>query len=195
MENVSTRRRSQRVTPPEVLPASMGLRRDLRVINLSAEGAMIEHAERLSPGHTCALGLRLAGVDLSLHARVVWSQAYSAGSGPPVQREIRYRSRLHFPRLSEAAASHFRQYLTAVIGRKATPTYGLGNPTDISRTSWPSSPIPAGRLDLGRRGGNGRETPEPGLGQPAGSGLASRSVGSGDRRLPLAEAPNPPAHP
>jgi len=113
MKKASNRRQRQRVTLPGVLPASMGLRRELRVINLSPEGAMIEHLDRLAPGHPCILSLRFGGVDLHLGARVVWCQLHDIASGPPGQREIRYRSGLHFLHLSEVAASHIREYLSA----------------------------------------------------------------------------------
>jgi len=188
MKNASNRRQRQRVTPPEVLPAWMGLRRDLRVINLSAEGAMIEHAERLSPGQTCVLGLRLAGVDLPLHARVVWSQVHGTGSGPSGQREIHFRSGLHFPDLPAGTATYIRQYLATLNGRKADTTHPLDDPADVSRAFRPPSPTPPGTLGLDPRGGFEGEVPNRGHGQPKEAGSAARSVPTGNQRLP-----SPPA--
>ena len=118
------RRRHERVDLPEVLHGSVDLRKEGQVINLSASGVMIEHAERLSPGATCVLFLRLLGADLCLRAQIVWSRVHTIQSTPHGEGAIRYRSGLHFPDLPEAAEARIRQYLASLMVSTADPIEG-----------------------------------------------------------------------
>lgn len=125
MGEASNRRQRLRLNLPATLRGSMGLSGDLRVINLTPDGAMIEHGERLFQGQPCVLGLRLAGVNLRLRARVVWSQIYRVQSSPTGEEEIRFRSGLHFPDLPGGAEAHLRHYLGKLPLPKSDPPHGL----------------------------------------------------------------------
>jgi hypothetical protein len=103
----------------------MGLAGDIRVINLSASGAMIEHLDRLAPGQPCVLTVPLAGVELRLRARVAWCQVHSVQNLPNGNGEIRFRSGLHFSDLPEDSASHLHHYLARLNAPKSEPTHGL----------------------------------------------------------------------
>ena len=114
------RRRNCRVNIPGTLRGSIGLV-GVRVINLSPTGTLIEHRERLSPGQTSIFGLRLAGVDLRLPARVAWCRVHSVLSVPGGEGELRYRSGLHFSDLPQGAEAHLREYLASLGAAKVHP--------------------------------------------------------------------------
>ncbi len=116
------RRQRLRVKLPKSIWGFLGLRGHARVIDLSPGGAMIEHLEPRSPGESCVLGLRLAGVDLRLRTRIAWSQVHSAGKGPSGQAEIRFRSGLHFVDFPERVETHLRHYLATLREPEASTT-------------------------------------------------------------------------
>lgn len=119
MVKAADRRKRGRVNLQGALCGTLGLSAEVRVINLSLGGAMIEHRERLSPDQPCLLGLRLAGLDLRLRARVVWSRAHSAGRTLGGESEVSFRSGLQFTELPEGAEVHLRQYLARLRAPKA----------------------------------------------------------------------------
>jgi hypothetical protein len=65
------RRRRPRIPLPARLQGSLARWADLRVLDLSETGTLIEHGEPLVLGEACLLALRLGGVELRLQARVV----------------------------------------------------------------------------------------------------------------------------
>ncbi len=111
----SDERRSARVTPPGLLRGYVDSHLEAKILNLSPAGALIEHANRLSPGGTCALTLRLLGADLRLRAHIVWSRAKEERG-----EEVRYRSGVRFSDLPAAVEATLRQYLATVrVPKKA----------------------------------------------------------------------------
>lgn len=110
----STERRHVRIATPATLEASVGLRIEVQVINLSLEGAMIEHREGLSPGGSCHLFLRLGGGFLSLHSRIVWSQVHSKRKGQNGEAQMLFRSGLYFPELPEDTRASLQRYLDSL---------------------------------------------------------------------------------
>ena len=104
----------------------MGPCGEFRVLDLSVNGAMIEHGHQLTPGETRILSLRLAELDLRLEARVVGCNAQNSTGSKPGQEEIRFRSGLHFVHLPEGVDAHIRQYLATLSEPKSGPTRGLG---------------------------------------------------------------------
>ncbi|HYB72517.1 MAG TPA: PilZ domain-containing protein [Candidatus Sulfotelmatobacter sp.] len=110
------RRKSGRIKLPAVLQGSVDLRYEVTVIDLSMSGAMIEHSDRLSPGRTCFLFLPLPGLDLRLRAQLVWSQINKIDKVSQGGGNIRFRSGVHFPHLTEGEVARLRQYLTTVSG-------------------------------------------------------------------------------
>jgi len=103
----------------------MGLAGDVRVVDLSPGGAMIEHVDHLAPGQPCVLNLRLGGVDLRLRGRAVWCQVHHFHSRLTGEGEARFRSGLHFSDVPEGAAAHICHYLATLRAPKTDPTYGL----------------------------------------------------------------------
>jgi hypothetical protein len=116
----------RRARLPENVRGSLSPWGEVRVIELNLNGAMIEHTQSIPPGQTGVLGLRLAEVEVRLQAQVLWSQPYSFGKDLFGETEVRYRSGLHFPALSEAAESHLRNYLATLSGPPSDVTYGQG---------------------------------------------------------------------
>ncbi len=103
-----------RLNLPATLVGAVDLRHDVKIINLSLQGAMIAHANRLAPGWTCLLSLRLLGVDLQLGSRIVWSQVNGIHSDSTGEGKISFRSGLHFVDPPEKAQAVIRQYLTTL---------------------------------------------------------------------------------
>ncbi len=125
MSQAPDRRQRARVNLPGGLRGPVGPARDVRVLNLSPSGAMIEHTGRFPPGQPCTLALRLAEVDLRLRARVVWSRLYTVRTSPPGEEEVRFRSGLQFLDVPGSADAHIRHYLATPRAPKVGPTHGL----------------------------------------------------------------------
>ncbi len=119
MVKAADRRKRGRVNLQGTLRGTLGLGGEVRVINLSLGGAMIEHGEGLSPGQPCVLGLRLAGLDLRLRARVAWSRVHRASRSLGGESEVRFRSGLQFAELPEGAEVHLRHYLAGLRAPQA----------------------------------------------------------------------------
>jgi hypothetical protein len=88
---------------------------DVRVLDLSATGARIEHSNLLRPGFTCALELPQSLGGRSLPVRVVRSSVIGAEGAPTGDRVLRYESGLAFGVLSLEQ----RAALEAVLARLA----------------------------------------------------------------------------
>ena len=136
------RRRNGRVSLPAVLQGSVDVRYDVTVMNLSAAGAMIEHSDRLSPGRTCSLFLLLPSVDLRLRAQLVWSQVNQIHKVPHGKGNIRFRSGLHFPNLTEGEAAHLRQYLATLSAQGTDPAGVPDLAPDAEAHTSPAVPEP-----------------------------------------------------
>ena len=116
-------RRHIRLAAPATLEASVGLRIEVQVINLSPEGAMIEHREALSPGGSCHLFLRLGGAALSLQSRIVSSHVHSRRKGEDGDAQMRFRSGLYFPDLPEETLAPLQRYLTTLRPVPSNPDH------------------------------------------------------------------------
>lgn len=117
MAKLAYRRRRMRVDLPGILQGPEGVHSDMRVSNLSPDGAMIEHAVSLSPGDTCFLYLQLAGADLCARARVIWSRLHDSSESPGEAGARLFRSGLRFPDLSKEAKDQIAQYLATLSAR------------------------------------------------------------------------------
>ncbi len=126
------RRRRVRVNLPASLEVSEGVRNDVRVINLSPVGAMIEHAVCLSPGESCFLSVRLAGADLCVQARVVWSRVHGSSESPGEAGMPLFRSGLQFRDVSEEAKDQMAQYLARPSTSNGHASNGGKEPRPIS---------------------------------------------------------------
>jgi hypothetical protein len=83
---------------------------DLRVLDLSETGVLIEHGEPLVLGMACLLALRLGGVELRLQCRVVWSHMHRLTPNPGGE-ETRYRSGLEFIEVPAGAQAQIERFL------------------------------------------------------------------------------------
>jgi hypothetical protein len=135
-------RKNGRINLPAVLQGSVDLRNEVTVINLSESGAMIEHTDSLSPGRTCFIFLPLPGAELRLRAQLVWSQINKIEKVSQGGGNIRFRSGVHFPNLTEGEAGHLRQYLAALSGQGTDPTRVAALAPDPEETH-PAVPEPA----------------------------------------------------
>ena len=117
-------RRRVRVQLPGCLQGSVSLRMDVQVINLSVDGAMIEHTAVLSPGAIFPLFLKIGGVDLCLRAHIVWSHVHSARKGENGDGEIRFRTGLNFRDVPKDVRAHLERYITAVSPAESDPQEG-----------------------------------------------------------------------
>jgi hypothetical protein len=114
------------VNLPGTLQGSVDLRTDVQVVNLSEEGAMVEHAEHVAPGRNCILFLALAGCELRLGSRVVWSQVCRMSHGASGEVGIRFHSGLQFLALPEPTKASLREYLSSLDGAELHPTRRAG---------------------------------------------------------------------
>lgn len=71
------------------------------ILNISLQGTQIEHAEIIRPGTVLDLVLPLAGREMRLRCRVVWSAIHRAEMRPDGEQELIFRTGLAFLDLSE----------------------------------------------------------------------------------------------
>lgn len=116
MAKTSERRGHGRVDLPGIVRGSVSLRIDVQVINLSPDGAQIEHAERLFPGSTCVLFTRILEENLRLGAEIMWSRVHRVQtiSSKTGEGELHYRSGIRFRNIPERSEAHIRNYLATV---------------------------------------------------------------------------------
>lgn len=108
-------RQHLRANLPGNVLGSVGLTDEVRVVNLSPGGAMIQHAEWLALGRTLLLGLQLGHLDLRLPARVVWSQRSSGQPDPAPAATFPLRSGLQFVEVPREAELDIQDYLATLI--------------------------------------------------------------------------------
>ena len=118
--------RSQRVRVNlrGTLTGPPGLCSDVRVVNLSVEGALIAHAVLLSPGDTFILRVRIARTQFDLWARIRWSRVQDGETVPAGEGALPFYSGLHFPDLPEDARSRMRRALARLRPADGLPGNG-----------------------------------------------------------------------
>ncbi len=120
--DATDRRKHVRVILPSATRGSLNLASGVRVFNLSPEGALIEHAARLSPGETCVLGLTSAGEELRLRSHVAWTQVYGGRRTGDGERELVFRSGLAFADMPKEVAASLRDYVALLSDPDPGPT-------------------------------------------------------------------------
>jgi len=95
---------------------------DVRVIELSATGARIEHGEVLRPGSACAIQLLSAVGSVILSARIVHSAVVGATPKPDGERVLRYQSGLAFLNVTPEQRGALEETL-----KRVTPGGGVGD--------------------------------------------------------------------
>jgi hypothetical protein len=93
-------RRAPRITLPSQPAARTRATETVRLLDLSLNGARVEHLNILRPGTACSLELPASLGSLGLGVQVVWSRV--VGSEPRLEgdRLLRYQSGLTFPQVT-----------------------------------------------------------------------------------------------
>ncbi len=123
MVDTPERRRVLRLSVPQHLSGPLLEIRLARLLDLSAEGARIEHPDPLRESVVCLLDLPPALGRFRLTARVVWTRLHKSEILPEGNTRVSYESGLTFVRMT----SDQRQALAAALqivageGRVAQP--------------------------------------------------------------------------
>jgi hypothetical protein len=106
------RRRSLRIKIRAPVHSQVIAMLEARLVDLSAMGALLEHAEPIRPGGACELVVEDAPEDQRLRCRIVRSMVTQPQQAA-VTREIRYQTGVEFVDLKPAQS----QFLEALIRR------------------------------------------------------------------------------
>lgn len=118
----SPSRRGPRIPLPPGVWGEVSGQLEVLVVDLSANGARLEHQGLLRPGHPCQLTLRLGteAAARQLPARVVWS----AVQRMEAQAGLVYHSGLEFRRLGPEVGQALSTYLRSIDPAAAGPLAG-----------------------------------------------------------------------
>lgn len=95
------------------------------LMNISRDGALVEHDDVVRPGSTSSLELEINGKQVKLRARVVWSAVVRQGFTQDNELALIYNSGLEFFDLPEETQGLVRDYIDAMTaGGKAMPVDG-----------------------------------------------------------------------
>jgi len=122
MPEVPERRRAPRIVVAARLGARARATLDVRLLDVSATGARIDHYDLLRPGSTYAFQFPAALGPLTLSAKVVHSAVIGTEKTPEGERFLRYQSGLSFMAMTAGQQAT----LTSILERLA-PGGGLGN--------------------------------------------------------------------
>lgn len=122
MERTSDRRQGKRLPVAGRPNGRVRATLDARLIDLSGNGARIEHLNLLRPGFLCTLELPQTVGELSVQVQVVRSLVVGAEAGPTGERVLRYESGLVFTKLTPGQ----QEALAAILDRLAAAG-DLGN--------------------------------------------------------------------
>lgn len=96
MAETAERRRVARITVPSQIRGTGLETREVRLLDLSPDGARIEHDKPLQPGAPCALILPPALGPVRLPARIMWSHVSGGEQTPAGERALHHQSGLAF---------------------------------------------------------------------------------------------------
>ena len=122
MDETQERRRAPRIRVAGRLGARARATLDVRLLDVSATGARIEHYDVLRPGSTYAFEFPVALGPLTLSAKVVHSAIIGTEKTPEGERLLRYQSGLVFIAMN----AEQQATLTGILER-VPPGGGLGN--------------------------------------------------------------------
>ena len=122
MPGGSERRGAPRILVAGCLGARARATLDVRILDLSASGARIEHYDLLRPGATYAFELPPTLGSLVLTAKVVHSAVVGTEATTDGERHLRYQSGLTFVGITAE-----QQSALAAILERLTPRGGLGD--------------------------------------------------------------------
>lgn len=122
MAEPADRRKASRILVAGRLGARARATVEVRILDLSASGARIEHFDLLRPGVTYMFELPLALGPLVLTAKVVHSAVIGTEATPEGERHLRYQSGLTFVGITAE-----QQAALAAILERLTPGGRLGD--------------------------------------------------------------------
>jgi hypothetical protein len=122
MAGGAERRKAPRIPVAGHLGARARATLNVRVLDLSAGGARIEHTDLLRPGATYAFELPPALGSLTITVRIVHSAVVGTEPTPEGERNLRYQSGLAFVGITSD-----QQSALAAILERLTPGSGGGN--------------------------------------------------------------------
>jgi hypothetical protein len=105
------RRQHARLTFSQAVPGAVTASHDVHVLDISVEGARIEHTILLRPGGTCYLRLPLDQHVITVNCRVVWSQAVGRAPHEQLGANLLYHSGLEFGILTRDMRTVLAGYL------------------------------------------------------------------------------------
>jgi len=121
--------RKQRRTPRITLPGRPAARtratETVRLLDVSLNGARIEHLNMLRPGAACTVELPPSLGVLVLSAQVVWSRVVGTEASPEGERLLRYQSGLMFPQVTAEQHTSLAQALEKASSGVAPQEGGL----------------------------------------------------------------------
>ncbi len=120
MTETTERRRVARITVPSQIRGTGLENREVRLLDLSSEGARIAHEQVLQPGAPCALILPPALGPVRLPARIVWSQL-SGGEQTLAGERLLHQSGLAFRGLTPEQQTALAEALTKLQAVRGTP--------------------------------------------------------------------------
>jgi len=110
------RRKHARLTFSEPVAGAVTSSHDVHVLDLSLEGARVEHTIILRPGSSCYLRLPLDERVVTVNCRVVWSRAVGRAPGEQSGTGLLFQSGVEFGSLSREAQAVLQGYLDAQGG-------------------------------------------------------------------------------
>jgi len=122
MDETQERRRAPRIRVTGRLGARARATLDVRLLDVSATGARIEHYDVLRPGSTYGFEFPAALGSLTVSAKVVHSAVIGTETTPEGERLLRYQSGLALTSMT----AEQQATLTSILER-LTPGGGLGN--------------------------------------------------------------------
>jgi hypothetical protein len=121
MAETIERRKVARITVPSQIRGTGLENREVRLLDLSPEGARIAHEKPLQPGAPCALILPPALGPVRLPARIIWSQISGGEQTLEGERVLHHQSGLAFRGLTPEQQTALAAALTTLKAAQGTP--------------------------------------------------------------------------
>ena len=120
MAETTERRRVARITVPSQIRGTGQENREVRLLDLSPDGARIEHDKPLQPGAPCALILPPALEPVRLPTRVIWTHLSGGEQTLEGDRVLHHQSGLAFLRLTPEQQTALADALTKLKAARGT---------------------------------------------------------------------------
>ncbi len=118
MEGKEDRRRSIRWAVEERTAGRITAIYEASLINISVDGALIEHLDLVRPGTLSVLTFVVRGQEVSLRCRVVRSAVHRAEVRTEGERELIFRTALEFLDVSEDSLRLIDEFIDSLRGQR-----------------------------------------------------------------------------